>query len=108
MGGGPVGILHEIEAVLADRLASQPARSYSVTLLSDVEKVQRKIVEEAFELCLELGRAGRQDFAPERVAEEAADLVFHVLAGLVGAGVPLDDMLAELAERRGHTSAGEP
>jgi phosphoribosyl-ATP pyrophosphohydrolase len=107
-GAGPVGILHEIEAVLADRLASQPAGSYSVTLLTDVEKVQRKIVEEAFELCLELGRAGREDFAPDRVAAEAADLVFHVLAGLVGTGVPLDDVLAELAGRRGHARQGEP
>jgi phosphoribosyl-ATP pyrophosphohydrolase len=61
----------------------------------------RKIIEEAFELCLELGRAGRDDFAPARVAEEAADVVFHVLAGLVAAGVPLEDVLDELWVRRG-------
>jgi phosphoribosyl-ATP pyrophosphohydrolase len=97
----PAGVLHEIESVLADRLASRPAGSYSLTLLEDVERVQRKIVEEAFELCLELGRAGRDDFAAGRVAEEAADLVFHALAGLVAVGVSLDDVLAELAERRG-------
>jgi phosphoribosyl-ATP pyrophosphohydrolase len=97
----PAGVLHEVEAVLLDRLATRPEGSYSLTLLTDVEKVQRKIVEEAFELCLELGRHGREDFAPARVAEEAADVVFHVLAGLVGTGVRLDDVLAALAARRG-------
>ena len=97
----PVRVVHEIEAVLRDRLAHQPEGSYSLTLLNDVEKVQRKIVEEAFELCLELGRREREDFAPQRVAEEAADVLFHVLAALVGAGVPFDAVLAELTERRG-------
>jgi phosphoribosyl-ATP pyrophosphohydrolase len=100
-GPGRAAVLHDIEAVLAERLATRPAGSYSLTLLTDIEKMQRKLVEETFELCLELGRRGRADFAAERVAEEAADVVFHVLAGLVAAGVPLDDVLAELDERRG-------
>jgi phosphoribosyl-ATP pyrophosphohydrolase len=104
MGAEPsaaAGVLHEIEAVLRDRLTQRPEGSYSLTLLTDAEKVQRKILEEAFELCLELGRHNRDGFDPQRVAEEAADVVFHVVAGLVGAGVALDDVLAELAERRG-------
>ena len=37
---------------------------------------------------------------PDRVASEAADVVFHLLVGLVGAGVPLDAVLAELEARR--------
>lgn len=94
------GVLAELEAVLRDRLRTRPSGSYSVRLLSDVEAVQRKIVEEAFEVCLELGRAGRDDFSRERVAAEAADLLFHLLAGLVGAGVPFEDVLGELARRR--------
>lgn len=60
-------------------------------------KAQRKIMEEAFEFCLELGRPAPD---PRRTAEEAADVLFAVLAGLVGAGVGLDAVLAELAERR--------
>ena len=98
--GDDAAILRELEAVLKDRLATRPEGSYAVTLLDSTEKVQRKIVEEAFELCLELGRSGREDFAPERVAAEAADLVFHVLAGLVGTGVPVAAVLDELARRR--------
>jgi phosphoribosyl-ATP pyrophosphohydrolase len=90
-------VLHDIEAVLRDRLDGADPGSYSVTLLHDPEQAQRKIMEEAFELCLELGRGGD----PQRTASEAADVIFHVLAGLVGAGVTLDAVLAELESRRG-------
>ncbi len=94
----PAGVLAELEAVLRLRRDAPPAGgSYSAALLADPERVQRKIMEEAFELCLELGRP-----VPDtrRTVEEAADVVFHVLVGLVGAGVALDDVLAELRERR--------
>ena len=93
------GTLEELEAVLVSRREDPPAGSYSATLLADPERAQRKIMEEAFELCLELGRAAHRE--PHRAPEEAADLLFHVLAGLVGAGVGLDQVLAELEARRG-------
>ena len=53
-------------------------------------------MEEAFETCLELGRAPRD---PDRVASEAADLVFHLVVGLVDADVPFAAVLAELDRR---------
>ena len=90
-------VLEEIEAVLQGRLAEPVEGSYSLTLLNDPELAQRKIMEEAFELCLELGR-GEPD--RQRTASEAADLLFHTLAGLVGAGVSLASVLEELAGRR--------
>lgn len=91
-------LLGELEAVLISRRDDPPpAGSYSATLVADPERAQRKIMEEAFELCLELGRP-RPD--PQRTAEEAADLVFHVLAGLVGARVGLDRVLDALRDRR--------
>src|SRR5918998_4339662 len=89
--------LEDLEAVLRSRLVDPPAGSYSATLLVDRERAQRKIMEEAFELCLELGRPSVDQ---QRAAEEAADLLFHVLAGLVGAGVGLDRVMAELESRR--------
>ena len=92
-----MNVLSEIEAVLQDRLAEPVEGSYSLTLLNDTELARRKIMEEAFEFCLELGREP-QDRA--RTAEEAADLLFHTLAGLVGAGVSLSAVLDVLAERR--------
>lgn len=90
-------ILDDLEAVLQSRRDDPPAGSYTAELLSDPERIQRKIMEEAFETCLELGRPER---SPERTAEEAADLVYHLLVGLVSAGVPLADVYGVLEERR--------
>lgn len=90
--------LRELEGVLRDRLAEHPDSSYSVSLMSDGELAQRKLMEEAFELCLELGRERRDD---RRVVEEATDLLFHVVAALVGAGLGVDEVLSELERRRG-------
>lgn len=101
-GGSPgarprTGILAELERVLRGRLEQSPEGSYSVTLLRDPEQASRKVMEESFELCMELVRSP-VDHA--RVASEAADVVFHVLAGVVGAGCSLDAVLAELETRR--------
>lgn len=98
----PAGVLAELEAVLRQRRRQAPEGSYSATLLADPERATRKIMEEAFELCVELLRV---EHSAERTAEEAADLVFHVLVGLAGAGVPLEDVLAELRRRRGGDGA---
>lgn len=93
------GLLLDLERVLIGRRdAPPPGGSYSAGLVADPVAAQRKIMEEAFELCLELGAASP---TAERTAEEAADLVFHVLAGLVGARVPLEAVLAVLAGRFG-------
>ena len=90
-------LLTDLEAVLRSRKAEQPTGSYSAALVTDPVVVQRKIMEEAFEVCLELGA---DEVDTDRAASEAADLVFHLLAGLVGAGVTWDQVLAELASRR--------
>ena len=98
MGTSMTEQLHALESLMRDRLEHRPAGSYSLTLLTDAELAQRKIMEEAFELCLELGR---ESVDLQRTASEAADVVFHVLAGIVGAGVSLDAVLDELAARQG-------
>ena len=90
-------LLSSLEAVLQERKVAPPPGSYAATLVADSERARRKIMEEAFELCLELGREPPDT---RRTAAEAADLVFHTLAGLVGAGVPLRTVLAELERRR--------
>lgn len=97
----PAGFLPELEAFLRSRLADAPASSYSHTLLTDPVAVQRKVMEEAFEVCLELAAPSVDQ---ERLAEEAADLVFHVLCGIVGAGGSWADVESVLRER--HAGAG--
>lgn len=89
--------LSRLEDVVRSRREARPEDSYSAALLQDGERLQRKIMEEAFEVCLELGRA-RPD--PARVAEEAADLLYHLVVGLVGADVAVADVARVLEERR--------
>ncbi len=89
----------ELDAFLRGRLAEAPRGSYSYRLLTDPVLVQRKIMEEAFEVCLELG-APQPDASA--VAEEAADLVFHLVAALVSAGVAWEDVEAVLRARHRH------
>ncbi|MGI9017913.1 MAG: phosphoribosyl-ATP diphosphatase [Euzebya sp.] len=89
--------LTDLQSLLQSRKEQQPEGSYSVTLVTDPVAAQRKIMEEAFEVCLELGAA---NVDTSRAACEAADLVFHLLAGLVGAGITWEQVLAELASRR--------
>lgn len=90
-------ILNELERVLRTRVGGDPSESYTARLLADPEYNQRKIMEEAFEVCLELGR---NEIASDLVANEAADVLYHLLVGLVGAGVSIDDVFAVLEERR--------
>lgn len=90
-------ILEDLEGVLRSRRSADPAHSYTAELLADPELTQRKVMEEAFELCLELGRP---ETVPGLVAEEAADVLYHVLVGLVAVDVSLRDVFAVLEGRR--------
>jgi len=90
-------ILEELEGVLQTRRSADPATSYTAQLLADSELTQRKIMEEAFEVCLELGRAETDQGL---VAEEAADVLYHLLVGLVSVDVALGDVFAVLEGRR--------
>lgn len=92
----PTSFLPELDAFLQARRADPPAGSYSARLLTEPTFVQRKLMEEAFEVCLEL-QAPVVDRAA--AASEAADLVFHLMAALAGAEVPWADVEAELRDR---------
>lgn len=92
----PASFLPHLEAFLRSRLADAPRSSYSHTLLTDSVAVQRKVMEESFEVCLELAAPSVDQ---ERLAEEAADLVFHLLCGIVGAGGSWADVESVLRAR---------
>jgi phosphoribosyl-ATP pyrophosphohydrolase/phosphoribosyl-AMP cyclohydrolase len=83
--------------------APETGRSYVRTLMdAGTDEICEKIAEETAELC----RALRRE-ADERVAAEAADLLFHVLVGLVHRGLSLDDVTAVLASRFGQSGIDE-
>jgi phosphoribosyl-ATP pyrophosphohydrolase/phosphoribosyl-AMP cyclohydrolase len=89
------GFLNELEAIVASRRGSSPDESYTARLF---EKGRFKIAQKVGEEGLETAMAGvAQD--DERVIDESADLLFHLLVLLNERGMPLRDVLARLNER---------
>ncbi|MBI3998621.1 MAG: bifunctional phosphoribosyl-AMP cyclohydrolase/phosphoribosyl-ATP diphosphatase HisIE [Armatimonadetes bacterium] len=90
---GPV--LSRLEAVIEDRKRTLPPGSYTASLLrGGFGAIAEKIVEEAGEVV----QAGRLE-SDERVAEESADLLYHLLVLLAARGVPLTRVLDVLSAR---------
>ena len=85
-------------ATLADlttaRRHADPATSYTARLLANPAKAAQKVGEEAVEVVIEAISGNR-----ERLREEAADLLYHLLVVLAGQGVPLAEVDAVLRAR---------
>jgi phosphoribosyl-ATP pyrophosphohydrolase/phosphoribosyl-AMP cyclohydrolase len=75
-----------------DDLAARP--SYTKRLLADRNLRLKKIGEESTELVLAIADGDRT-----RAAEEAADVVYHMLVALHAAQIPFDDVRAVLRNR---------
>jgi phosphoribosyl-ATP pyrophosphohydrolase/phosphoribosyl-AMP cyclohydrolase len=88
-------ILTELEAVLEARRTERPEGSYTVRLLEDENLRLKKLGEETAELVTALAKAD-----PDRIPEEAGDLIYHVLAALRGAGVEMAEVWRVLEGRR--------
>jgi phosphoribosyl-ATP pyrophosphohydrolase/phosphoribosyl-AMP cyclohydrolase len=89
--------LELLEREIESRKTSTAQKSYTRALLDGgAAKIGDKLREEADELARAI--AAETD---DRVAAEAADLVYHLLVGLASRGVPLRDVLAVLAARAG-------
>jgi phosphoribosyl-ATP pyrophosphohydrolase/phosphoribosyl-AMP cyclohydrolase len=82
VGGDPEPVPYEalpaLERTLRDRAVARPEGSYTVKLLDDPRLIGEKVEEEAEEVA----RAAREE-SEERVAEEAADLIYHLSVLLV-------------------------
>ncbi len=98
--GEPEPAAHEALAALArtlaDRRRERPQGSYTVELLGDPERIGAKVREEADEVAR--AAAGEPD---ERVAAEAADLLYHLEVLLLSRDVSLSVALETLNDRRG-------
>jgi phosphoribosyl-ATP pyrophosphohydrolase/phosphoribosyl-AMP cyclohydrolase len=93
--GAPYETLPTLERTIANRAAARPDGSYTVTLLSDPTLAGAKVQEEAEEVT----RAAREE-SDERVAEEAADVLYHLAVLLRGRGLTLADAERVLDGRR--------
>jgi phosphoribosyl-ATP pyrophosphohydrolase/phosphoribosyl-AMP cyclohydrolase len=87
-------VLAALAHVLAARATDRPEGSYTARLLSDRNLRLKKLGEEATELALACA-----DDDAVRVAEEAADLMYHVLVACTGAGVDTNGVLKALEAR---------
>ena len=91
-------VIVEIWDVITEQAKNPSANSYTSRLLTDekgIDRVLEKVGEESTEFILAV-----KNGTPGRTAEEAADLLYHLLVALRASGVELADVLEELRRRR--------
>jgi len=91
----PYETLPSLERTISERARARPEGSYTVELLADPQRIGAKVMEEAEEVA----RAAREE-TDERVDEEAADVLYHLLVLLRSRGRTLADAERVLDERR--------
>lgn len=93
---GEVGeMLSQLDGIIAQRQTA-PGNGYTDRLLADRNLRLKKLGEEVVELVTATAAS-----SPRAAAEEAADLLYHVLVVLRGAGSSLREVREVLAERSG-------
>jgi phosphoribosyl-AMP cyclohydrolase / phosphoribosyl-ATP pyrophosphohydrolase len=91
----PAEVLSKLERTIDGRARSRPDGSYTVKLLDDPALAGAKVQEEAEEVM----RAAREE-SDERVAEESADILYHLAVLLRGRNLTLADAERVLDGRR--------
>lgn len=84
----------ELSSTLAARRAEMPEGSYTTQLLNDPPFIAEKVLEEAEEVT----RAAREE-TDDRVANEAADVIYHLAVLMTQRGLSLQDAFQVLNER---------
>jgi phosphoribosyl-AMP cyclohydrolase / phosphoribosyl-ATP pyrophosphohydrolase len=91
----PFEALPGLQRTIDDRAANEAPGSYTRELLDDPPRIGAKVEEEAEEVA----RAAREE-TDERVAEEAADVLYHLTVLLRSRGLQLSDAEEVLLARR--------
>jgi phosphoribosyl-ATP pyrophosphohydrolase len=95
--------LSDLEAIVAERARSGDPSSWTAKLVAGgMERAAKKLGEEAVETVIAAVSGDTK-----AVVSESADLVYHWLVVLNVAGVPLSDVLDELARRTGASGIAE-
>lgn len=99
-------ILAQLMAVIEDRKANPPPKSYTTSLFNGgVEKIGGKILEEAREVVEAAGETGVE--GRNHLIYEAADLIYHLFVMLGHRDIKLTEVEAELARRFGISGIDE-
>lgn len=89
-------VLEEVFAVLEERKRELPEDSYTAKLLlGPQDKLLKKIAEESGEVIIAAAERNAT-----QLRYELGDLLYHMLVVMVREGISLDDMAAEMADRR--------
>ena len=89
-------LLDQLYELIQSRERERPAGSYTTYLFEEgLDKILKKLGEESAETII----AAKND-DDERLTAEASDLVYHLLVLLVARGVSLNEIAAELGQRR--------
>ena len=95
--------LERLAATIATRKGADPESSWTAKLLAKgPEKCAEKFGEEAIEAIIEAVKGDR-----EKLASEAADVLYHLLVMLTARDVTLDQVLAVLEAREGTSGIAE-
>lgn len=95
-------VLQRLAVTVEARKGGDPAASYTAKLLSDPALAAKKMGEEAVETVIAAVSQG-----PDALASESADLLYHWLALMAAAGVPLDAVADKLEAREGTSGHAE-
>ena len=95
--------LDDLESIVAARAEADPDDSWTARLLAKgPEKCAEKFGEEAIEAVIEAVKGDR-----DRLASEAADVLFHLLVMLKSRDVSLQAVMDELARRQTRSGLAE-
>ena len=101
---GPTGqgfqFLEQLWEVIATRAVERPSGSYTTRLLEGgVDMAGRKLVEEATEVLMAAKDHAHGQSPSRRVAEEMADLLYHLMALAAERDIPPAEVIAVLEDR---------
>jgi phosphoribosyl-ATP pyrophosphohydrolase/phosphoribosyl-AMP cyclohydrolase len=92
--------LERLWATIQSRATDRPEGSYTAKLLDDTDLAVRKVTEEAIEVLMAARDHRRGEATDERLAEEMADLVYHLLVLAAERDLSPRVVLDELRGRR--------
>lgn len=96
-------VLNQLFKVIEERKNSDPENSYVASLYAKgTSKIAQKVGEEAVETCIEAIQGNKQ-----KLAEESADLLFHLMVLWVDQGLSPDDITDVLQSRLGTSGHDE-
>jgi phosphoribosyl-ATP pyrophosphohydrolase len=93
-----IDLQQKLEEIISDESKKE---SYSKFLInSGSEKITKKVIEEAYEVCLASIESSGHKNGKNQLILESADLIYHLLILLISKNVKIKEVFDELRERQ--------